>query len=81
MRFRKDIGRCTEARHPANEMLIESGDLGLRDCRPAARRVFDCLRTDAAPSAVCSVRVAAVLQKLGYGFAMIPHGKSAPQGN
>ncbi len=81
MRFRKDIGRRTDAQRRADGISIESSDLRLRDDRPIARCAFDRLRAEVTPSADCTKRVAAVLQELGYGFAMIPDGKSVPQRN
>lgn len=81
MPFRRDIGRRTEAWRQLDGISVESGDTGLHNCRPLARSTFDGLRAEAAASTDCTERVAAVLQKLGYGFATIPHGKSAPQSN
>ncbi len=46
-----------------------------------AHCMLDGLRTDADAAADCTERVAAVLQKLGYGFALIPRRQPTSRHN
>ena len=78
MPLRKDIDpRANRARRPGG-IYVDTPEPALR---PVAHRAIDCLRAETPHSTDCAERVATVLQKLGYGVAMIPRGKSAPQGN